>query len=84
MFGRLTLEALPLYSAIAAGGAAVTVGGSLMGIAGMLVMIPLASVCYSLLRANTHARLRSRGCVVYLRTSVDQQLARTRQWLVAI
>lgn len=41
--------------------AAVTVGGSLMGIAGMLVMIPLASVCYSLLRANTHARLRSRG-----------------------
>ena len=41
--------------------AAVTVGGSLLGIAGMLVMIPLASVCYSLLRANTHARLRSRG-----------------------
>ena len=41
--------------------AAVTVGGSLMGIAGMLVMIPLASVCYSLLRANIHARLRSRG-----------------------
>ena len=41
--------------------AAVTVGGSLMGIAGMLVMIPLASVCYSLLRATTHARLRSRG-----------------------
>ena len=24
-------------------------------------------------------RLRSRGCVVYLRTSVDQQLARTRR-----
>ena len=30
MFGRLTLEALPLYSAIAAGGAAVTVGGALV------------------------------------------------------
>lgn len=30
MFGRLTLEALPLYSAIAAGGAAVTVGGALL------------------------------------------------------
>ena len=41
--------------------AAVTVGGSLMGIVGMLVMIPLASVCYSLLRASTHARLRGRG-----------------------
>lgn len=41
--------------------AAVTVGGSLMGIAGMLLMIPLASVCYSLLRSATHARLRARG-----------------------
>ena len=30
MFGKLTLEALPLYSAIAAGGAAVTVGGALL------------------------------------------------------
>jgi cytochrome o ubiquinol oxidase subunit I len=30
MFGRLTIEALPLYSAIAAGGAAVTVGGALI------------------------------------------------------
>ncbi len=30
MFGRLTLDALPLYSAIAAGGAAVTVGGALV------------------------------------------------------
>ena len=29
MFGKLTLDALPLYSAIAAGGAAVTVGGAL-------------------------------------------------------
>jgi shikimate kinase len=27
----------------------------------------------------TRARLRSRGCVVYLRTSVNQQLARTRR-----
>ncbi len=30
MFGRLTIEAFPLYSAIAAGGAAVTVGGALL------------------------------------------------------
>ena len=30
MFGRLTIEALPLYSAIAAGGAAMTVGGALL------------------------------------------------------
>jgi len=30
MFGKLTIEALPLYSPIAAGGAAVTVGGALL------------------------------------------------------
>lgn len=31
----------------------------------------------AVLDAETRQRLRSRGCVVYLRTSVDQQLART-------
>ena len=30
MFGRLTIEALPLYSAIAASGAAMVVGGALL------------------------------------------------------
>ena len=30
--------------------AAVTIGGSLMGVAGMLVFIPLCSVLYALLR----------------------------------
>lgn len=33
----------------------------------------------AVLDAQTRERLRSRGCVVYLRTSVDQQLARTRR-----
>lgn len=33
----------------------------------------------AVLDAATRQRLRSRGCVVYLRTSVDQQLARTRR-----
>ena len=33
----------------------------------------------AVLDAETRERLRSRGCVVYLRTSVDQQLARTRR-----
>lgn len=32
----------------------------------------------AVLDPDTRARLRSRGCVVYLRTSVKQQLARTR------
>ena len=33
----------------------------------------------AVLDPETRERLRSRGCVVYLRTSVDQQLARTRR-----
>jgi shikimate kinase len=33
----------------------------------------------AILDADTRERLRSRGCVVYLRTSVGQQLARTRR-----
>jgi len=33
----------------------------------------------AILDAATRERLRSRGCVVYLRTSVGQQLARTRR-----
>jgi shikimate kinase len=33
----------------------------------------------AVLDPDTRARLRSRGCVVYLRTSVNQQLARTRR-----
>ncbi len=39
---------------------AVTVGGSMMGIAGMLVFIPGASVCYALLRQITYNRLEQR------------------------
>ncbi len=39
---------------------AVTIGGELMGIVGMLVMIPLASVCYTLLREFTQRRVQER------------------------
>lgn len=38
---------------------AVAVGGELMGVAGMFIMIPLASVLYTLLREITHKRLRT-------------------------
>ena len=41
--------------------AAVTLGGSMFGVVGMLVMLPLCSVLYSLLRTATRERLRSRG-----------------------
>lgn len=40
---------------------AVTIGGGIMGVGGMLVMIPLASVCYTLLREFTQKRLAQRG-----------------------
>ena len=39
---------------------AVAVGGDLMGVGGMLAMIPLASVCYALLRELTNKRLERR------------------------
>ena len=41
--------------------AAVTVGGSLMGVAGMLAFIPLCSVAYALFRDFIKQRLKDRG-----------------------
>lgn len=41
--------------------AAVTVGGSLMGVVGMLAFVPLASVLYALLRSSVYARLKRRS-----------------------
>lgn len=40
---------------------AVTVGGELMGVGGMLIMIPLASVLYTLAREFTNRRLAERN-----------------------
>ena len=40
---------------------AVTVGGELMGVAGMLMMIPVVSVVYTLLREITAKRITARG-----------------------
>lgn len=40
---------------------AVTIGGELMGVGGMLAMIPLASVCYALAREFTNKRLAERN-----------------------
>ena len=39
---------------------AVTIGGEIMGVGGMLAMIPLASVCYALLREFTAKRVAER------------------------
>ena len=43
---------------------AVTLGGSLMGVAGMLLFIPLTSVAYALFRDFVNRRLRERGIQV--------------------
>ena len=40
---------------------AVAVGGDLMGVTGMLVMIPISSVLYALLREFTNKRIAERG-----------------------
>ncbi len=40
---------------------AVTVGGDLMGVAGMLIMIPIASVFYALLREFVQKRIAEKG-----------------------
>ncbi len=40
---------------------AVTVGGELMGVGGMLIMVPFASVLYTLLREFAHKRLALRS-----------------------
>ena len=40
---------------------AVTVGSSLMGVAGMLFFIPFTSVLYSLIREWTYGRLEKQG-----------------------
>ena len=43
---------------------AVTVGGSLMGVVGMLIFIPLLSVCYTLFREFVYRRLNERNIQV--------------------
>lgn len=43
---------------------AVTVGASVMGIAGMLLFIPMGSVIYTLLKRDAKARLEAKGIVV--------------------
>ena len=40
--------------------ACVTIGGNLMGVVGMVIFIPLASVFYSLFRSTVYRRLREK------------------------
>lgn len=44
--------------------AAVSIGGSLMGVVGMLVFIPMVSVVYALLRESVYSRLKKKRITV--------------------
>ncbi|QAT50557.1 AI-2E family transporter [Caproiciproducens sp. NJN-50] len=48
---------------------AVTIGGNLFGVAGMLVSIPVCSVLYTLLREDVSKRLKKRRCPAEQQTS---------------
>ena len=41
---------------------AVSLGGSLFGVGGMLIFIPLTSTCYALLRESVNSRNATKGC----------------------
>ena len=44
--------------------AAVSIGGSLMGIVGMLIFIPIVSVIYALFRGHVYHRLEKKGIII--------------------
>lgn len=52
--------------------AAVSVGGSLMGVAGMLIFIPLVSVLYALFREVVYLRLKKQGIKKVTIDSVEE------------
>ena len=54
--------------------AAVTVGGNLMGIVGMLIFIPLVSVFYTLFRELVYLRLQKRHIRQVTKTTVEEFL----------
>lgn len=52
--------------------AAVTIGGNLMGIAGMLIFIPLVSVLYTLFREYVYLRLKKQHIKKVTKTEVEE------------
>ena len=61
--------------------AAVTIGGNLMGIAGMLIFIPLASVCYTVFREVVYLRLKEKHIKRVTTTAVEEYTA--QEWMDA-
>ena len=52
--------------------AAVTIGGNLMGIVGMLVFIPLLSVVYTIFRKVVYLRLKKRHIKQVTATDIEE------------
>ena len=60
--------------------AAVTIGGNLMGIVGMLVFIPLLSVFYIIFREFVYLRLKKKHIKQVTRTEIEEYtVEETRQ-----
>ena len=55
--------------------AAVTIGGNLMGIVGMLVFIPLVSVLYTIFREFVYSRLKKQHIKSVTKTKVEEYTA---------
>ena len=55
--------------------AAVTVGGNLMGIVGMLIFIPLVSVLYTIFREFVYLRLKEKHIKQVTKTAVEEYTA---------
>lgn len=58
---------------------AVTLGGSMMGIVGMLIFIPVCSVAYSLLREDTIRRIEEKRRKADLAVGIEHGLKKTGQ-----
>ena len=55
--------------------AAVTIGGNLMGIVGMLIFIPLVSVLYTIFREFVYLRLKENNIKQVTKTVVEEYTA---------
>ena len=55
--------------------AAVTIGGNLMGIVGMLVFIPLLSVFYTIFREFVYLRLKKKHIKQVTKTEIEEYTA---------
>lgn len=55
--------------------AAVSIGGNLMGVAGMLIFIPFASVAYALLREFVYLKLKQKHIKAVTQTAVEEYTA---------